>query len=212
MDRRHFLTMTSLLAVGSTAGCAGMLGSDRYLGESVTHRGVEVTPDKYRTTSEVTYNWDFMTKTRSAPDGATFLLTHLTVTHVGESKRAFPRRGFTAPKQTIETYYTGQELITGKWESSAAAISVDGAQLPCYPAVLEEKTEGSPVRDVTVEGWIISVIPDEFLPADTEIRITWGGADYSPQTDSSNLETVTWRYSEDARVSAANRMNSTHRR
>lgn len=207
MYRRQVLLGASM-TIGVLSGCSvqTLAGpSTKTLGESVEHRGVKVTPDAYLTAGEVTYDMEDTnhSPTEEAPTGATYLLTHLSVKHVGESERVFPKRGGTSARDDIDMFYNGEELDTPSNENIAKAFVVEGNRLPSYLHQIFNNDQMSAVYAGSASGWLISEIPAGFTPEDASIKITWG-ASSTIGADESNFETYEWMYTSDAEVSASN--------
>lgn len=212
MQRRKFLLACASSSVVATSGCASVVrekvssvtGSPKKLGDSVTHRGVKVTPDAFTTADNVTVNVaDGGAPEESAPTGATYVFTHLTVEHVGENERVFPSRGTFSgsPGDRIKHFYKDERLSTGRFEDVAAAFRIDGYDLTSYLHTLLEKDAASAVYSgVTASGWLMNEIPAEFTPGEATVEITWGA---SSTLSEEGQETFTWTFTPDARLTPA---------
>lgn len=217
MNRRRYFQMAGATLTFSLGGCASVLedgisklvGGPRSLGESVSHRGVEVTPDLYTTSTSVTYDLADGNNelNESAPDGATFLLTHLAVRHVGENKRVFPSRGtFGGTKgDRIKHFYKGERLSRGRHEDVSKTFLVGEYRFPNYIRILLDKDLSGVVYSGEVSGWLINEIPEGFSPSDATIEVTWGS---SSTTKDEGVETYEWQLTEEASRSPENASDS----
>ncbi len=179
MNRRTFLAAGVSGVAFTFSGCAevqSLVGEgSKPLGEAVVHDGVEVTVDDYVSATTVGFenstNGYVLEKT--APDGATYLLTHMTVRHVGENEREFPVRGISRPRQDqIKMTYNGESLHSPREEETSVRMHTEGEQYPCYiPNVPRQ-----PVYEGSASGWLCNEITAEFDLADLTCEVSWGGS------------------------------------
>lgn len=203
MRRRNLLRGTAVAATVSVAGCAGRLeeiagsvdGDDRKVGESASHNGVKATPDKYVLADKAKRVFPNSRKQMNAPEGATYLFTHLAVSHEGDSAQEFPG---ILTKDNINLIYDGESVDDGGLRAdSTRAYIVDGKTLKTYQRALNEADAlGEVYPGKKVDGWLFHKVAENFDPAKLKFRITW-----NPQVMGDDGETVhKWTYTSDAEV------------
>lgn len=203
MRRRSFIsTMSGCLLFGLGGCVSGPSKESRTLGESVEHRGVSVTVDTYTTADTVAYDISDSgaTPSETAPEGATYLLTHLSVEHTVENKRVFPSRGTFSGSfsDRIKHFYNGEGLTRGRHEDSSTAFIVEGNRLPNYIQVLLQNDMVSAVYSGSASGWLINIIPKDFTPANVTVKITWGA---SSTMSEKGRKTFSWSYADSPQFS-----------
>lgn len=203
MRRRRLLQGFGVAATTSVAGCAGRLeeiagsvsGDDRKVGESASHNGVKAAPDKYVLASKARRVFSNNRKQMNAPSGATFLFTHLKVSHEGDSPQEFPK---TQVRDNVDLVYDGEGVDDGGLRAdSTRAYVVGGKTLTTYQRALHEADATDEVYPgKKVDGWIFSKLASNFDPSKLTFRITW-----NQQVMGDEGETVqTWTFTEDAEV------------
>lgn len=209
MHRRSLLSGLGGSLIVGLSGCVSNLPErfsgvveSRKLEETVEHRGVAVTPDAYLTADTVTYDIadSQATPSRTAPEGATHLLMHLTVEHIGENKRTFPSRGtFSGTiSDRIKHFYKGERLSRGRHEDVSKAFKVNRHRFSNYIHVLLQNDMTSAVYAGSASGWLINIIPSGFTPSDATVKIAWGG---SSTVSDEGSKTSSWSFTDSARLS-----------
>lgn len=206
MDRRRFLLATSAITLTGCSELNNITGGNgnksKELGESVSHRGVKVTPDAWITSRSVRYDIEDTNHimSKEAPQGATFLLTHLSVKHVGEQERAFPNRGSMNPGgDPIRVSYDGEKMDIPQEGDLTKSFIIEDTNLTSYVFKIRNNNLNQAVYDGSVSGWVVNEIPEGFSVSDAEISIEWGAASVIGG-DESNLERYRWTYTEDTEV------------
>lgn len=204
MRRRKLLQGTAVAATVSLTGCAGRLeeiagsvsGNDRKVGESASYNGLKATPEKYVLADKAKRVLPNTRNQINAPEGATFLFTHLTVSHEGDSAQEFPGA---LTKDNINLVYDGNVVDDGGLRAdSTRAYVVSGKTLKTYKRALNEADATGEVYPGTeVDGWLFHKLAENFSPSKLKFRITW-----NPQVMGDDGETVQkWTYTSDAEVS-----------
>jgi hypothetical protein len=203
MNRRHYVQGLSSAVLIGTAGCVSEIkeqipgqtneSETHTIGDSVQHRGVKVTPTQYRTSVEYTKEFEGGgSPSESAPTGATNLFFHLSVEHVGDSQRVFPTRGFGG--SDIELEYDDEVLQSGVVSGPPHQYIVNDDQLTSYyHAVMETGANSEVYPGVSVSGWLLNIIAENFDPSKVNLNITWGS---SSHTEDENSKTFTWTLEE----------------
>lgn len=192
-----------MATVGSLAGCAGRLeeladsasGNDRKVGETASYNGVKATPDKYVLANQAKRELPNTRNQMNAPEGATFLFTHLEISHEGDSAQEFPGA---LTKDNINLVYDGDVVDDGgMMADSTRAYVVGGKRLMTYRRALNEADATGDVYPGTeVDGWLFHKLAENFDPSKLKFRITW-----NPQVMGDDGETVhEWTFTEDAEV------------
>lgn len=191
MNRRHFTKAVgaATLGISTLAGCVDTdeLDGDaeqgnaqgqtttqpnpdrtgdgtRDIGESVTYGGLKTTVTKARTVTAYTAE----DGDHTPEQGATVLLTHIRIKHVGEVKIHFPT------SHHIEFLYKTEDT---RKESVVGSITVDGETLTTYEDSMDAKQANKGAfPDTTVEGWVVFYVPEGFSKSDAAITIQYDGS------------------------------------
>ena len=204
MRRRRLVQALGATSVASLAGCAGKVeelagpvtGGGRKVGESASYNGVRATPDKYVLADKAKRVFPNSRKQMNAPEGATYMFTHLTVSHEGDSAQEFPG---SLTKDNINLVYDGNVVDDGGLRAdSTRAYVVGGKTLKTYKRALNDADAlGEVYPGKKVDGWLFHKLAANFDPSKLKFRITW-----NPQVMGDDGETVQkWTFTEDAEVS-----------
>ena len=199
MKRREVLIGSGAALLSSLSGCSAInsfTSQSHQIGEAVEHNGIQVNPNGYVLSSEVGFDIADANNilNRNAPEGATYILTHLNVKHVGENERTFPGRGMSQPG-SINLAYKGEELDIPQFSDVSKSFIVSGNAFPTYGQVLFDKNLISGVYSGEASGWISNEIPKGFDPTETVLKVKWGSSSLVGEDE--NDKTVSWEYSKD---------------
>lgn len=213
MHRRSLISGLGAGGLVGLTGCTSVIeervselsNDTQSFGEPTEHRGVTVVPNAFLTTKSVVYDVADAKNTvsRSAPSGATFLLTRFVVEHTGENKRYFPKRGLSAHND-IKHFYKGERLSEARFENVSEAFVVNGIRLPCYSWILSKKNLYSAIYSGKATGWLINEIPEGFTLSETTVSVSWGGSSLG---DDKNRKTFKWKPTSEAEIAPEESMN-----
>ncbi|MFC7047287.1 hypothetical protein ACFQH6_19430 [Halobacteriaceae archaeon GCM10025711] len=201
-DRRNLLKGIAVATVGSLAGCTGRLEAiskslgegGRTIGDTASYKGVKVAPDKYILASSAKRVYANNRQNINSADGATYILTHLKVSHEGDSAQEFPNSRI---QDTIDLFYDGERVSESLRDDATKAYIVSGKRLTTYgQAVQKAGATGEVYPGKKVDGWLFHEVAKNFSPEKLELRIVW-----NQQIIGNEGETVQkWRYTEDAEM------------
>jgi len=197
MDRREYLATVAATGLISVSGCAeadtivDTLGGSHTTGKKQSFEGVEFTPTKYVLTDSMSRNFEMNSNSVDASQGATFILTHLSVVHKGDSEQQFPQVQTT---NDVRLYYDEDRVTSSMMDDAAQSYTVDGETLTSYGTALREKEATHGVYPGTeVDGWIVHEIASNFDPEKLELHVIWNN-----QPLMEGEETQKWTYTEDS--------------
>jgi len=199
MNRREYLDAVGGVSLVGLSGCSSATGALDFggsnVGETASYNGVEITPTKYVLSSSFTAESNHNTEDVDAPSGATYVFTHLSAVHNGDSEQQFPR---TRLQSNIAVKYNGEQIYdTGVQWNSVESYVVEDKPLTTYGAALREEgaTNGA-YPGTEVEGWLCHEVAENFDPTNLVLSVTW-----NPQIVGDEGETTqSWTYTEDTEV------------
>ncbi|ADD03834.1 uncharacterized protein Nmag_0242 [Natrialba magadii ATCC 43099] len=204
MNRRGYLGAIGAVGLTATAGCVEELqaAADGVMGgyqvsDTQTYEGVALTPTGYLLADTMTREYDMHSEEVEADSGATYILTHISVVHDGDSEIELPTDGMRT--NDINLYYDDERISESMMDDVAQAFIVEGESLTSYDTALrEEGATGGVFPGVEVEGWVAHEIAANFDAEQLELRVTWNNEFLMEGEDE---ETHEWTYTEDAEVS-----------
>ncbi len=207
MNRRQYLATLCGGAAVSLAGCAAvddlsssLGGGSKTIGDTQSYNGVELTPTEYVLADSYTRNMEMNSQNTSAPSGATFVFSHLSVVHNGDSEQRFPENGMGS--DDINLVYDGEEVGETMMDTSAQSYTVDGVTLKAWDAALyDADATGGVFPGKKVDGWIVHDVASNFDPEKLELRVIWNNQAVGEGEDE---VTHKWTYTADAEVSIDN--------
>lgn len=203
MHRRGFLQGVAVGAVTSLAGCGGTIGDfvssatggGRALGDTANYNGVEVTPDKYVIADRAERVYAHNRQNISSADGASFLFTHLQVSHNGDSAEEFPK---SRARDNIDLYYDNDRVTESSRDDITHSYIVGGKRLTTYGhARQKEGATGEVYPGKSVNGWLLHELASNFDPSKLELRIVWNHQMLGDEGET----TYRWMYTSEAKVS-----------
>lgn len=199
MRRREFIAAAGITGITGLAGCSQIesllgTGGGREFGDTATYEGVEAIPTKYVLAETVTRQFERTEETVSAASGATLILTHLRISHEGDSAVRFPenRRG----SDSIYVRHDGNPIPSVGMPVPADSLTVEGTNLQTYSDSLSENVTDEGYPGTEVSGWFMNEVAANFTPSDLELHVIW-----NEQTvgDEGEVE-QTWAYTNEAEV------------
>jgi len=171
---------------------------DRTLGDVASYEGVEVIPDKYVLADSAERVYANNQNNISSAEGATYIFTHLEVSHNGDSAQKFPS---SRTPDTIDLVYDGERVSESMRNDATQSYIVGGKRLTTYG---HAKQEAGAVGEVypgkTVDGWVFHEIASNFDPPKLELRIVWNQQMVGDEGETTHK----WTYTSDAEVSIEN--------
>lgn len=186
-----------------TAGCAGQLeqltgsvaNGGRTIGDSASYNGVKVTPDKYVLANQGKRVYPNNRRQMNATSGATYIFTHLTVSHEGDSAQEFPS---SRSPDNIDLVYDGERVSEGMRATMTDAYIVSGKQLTTYAHARQNAdATGEVYPGKTVDGWLFHKVAKNFDPTKLELQIVWNQQIVGDEGETTHK----WTFSEDTKVS-----------
>lgn len=200
MKRREYLATVASSSLIATSGCSradelvDRIGDSDSVGDTQSFEGIEFTPTQYLLTDTMTRNFGMNSNDIDASQGATFMFTHLSGVHNGDSEQKFPQVDTTSD---IRLYHRGDRVRSSMMDDAAQSHTVDGVTLIAYGTALREQDANSGVYPGTeVKGWVVHEIASNSEPENFELRVTWNN-EFMMEGE----ETQKWTYTENSEVS-----------